>query len=88
MNKKQDIQADHFYSLKELVIMHAFAWITHSDDLSNDTRSYRREIERDQSNKNMLKSIVRGTGRNTRYSFKGANVSKFVEAIESGTYTI
>lgn len=85
MNQR-DIQLTEFYSLKELVIMKAFGWLNHTGDVSNDTRAYRREIERDQSNKNMLKPITRGTGRNKRYSFKGANVSKFIDAVVGGKY--
>lgn len=86
MNQKIDIQPTQFYSLKELVLMKAFGWVNHTGDVSNDTRAYRREIDNDQSNKNILRAIVRGTGRNTRYSFKGSNVAKFIATVESGQY--
>lgn len=85
MNKIQD---NTFYSLKELVVMQVFGWLTHTGDISNDSRAYRREIERDKENKNMLRPIIRGEGRNKRYSFKGIHIKCFVRDVESGKYQL
>lgn len=75
---KKKIETETWYSLLELVDVGAFPWI------GKDVRVYKQAIVKDLKGKNHLKTIVSGTGKGTRYRFKGENVIKFIKLVESG----
>lgn len=74
---KTTIESDKFYALAELAHMRAIPWL-------RQYKSYRRILEADRGKKNILKVMIRGEGRGTKYVIKGENVKKLIKALESG----
>lgn len=71
-----------WYSLQMVVTNRMFGWCPSS------FWSVRNTVEMDARCKNILKPVITGTGRATKYQFKGENIIKFVKLIEAGTYRL
>lgn len=48
----------------------------------------RKWIEKDRASKNILKAVIVGKGRATKYHIKGANLIKFIANVEDGSYNL
>lgn len=75
--KNNKIDPKGWYTLLDIARSGMFPW-------ANSFWSVRRIVELDRGSKNILKANVTGTGRGTKYHFRGSNINKFVEAFESG----
>lgn len=56
-----------------------FTWTPHAD-----RRTYKAIIERERKARNLLEPTIMGTGINTRYYIKLANITKLNEAVAKG----
>jgi len=77
MKKLATIKADEWYTMQDIVSGKFFAW-------ANTFWSVRKVVASDLKNKNILKAIITGKGRATKYQFKGENILKFINGVESG----
>lgn len=75
-------KAEEWYSLQDVVRNKMFGWCPSS------FWSVRNTVEMDARGKNILKPVITGTGRATKYQFKGENIIKFVKLIEAGSYRL
>lgn len=75
------IEPEKWYSLTDLTNLNAFPFLP-------NYKRYRTLVARDKAGKNHLKGMTMGDGRTKRYSFKGANVIKFVELVNQGKVNI
>lgn len=73
----EKLEPNEYYSLEQLKRMKAFSWC-------RSAWARRKVVERDAKKDNYLKAIVSGEGRGTKYKILGANVIKFIKAVESG----
>lgn len=71
------LDPNKYYSLEELKRMEAFSWC-------RSAWARRKVVERDAKKDNYLKAIVSYEGRGTKYKILGANIIKFIKAVESG----
>lgn len=77
-NKESKIIPQRWYTLQEIVEKKMFPWLPVS------YWSVRRVVLHDRKQKNVLKAVTMGEGKNIRYQFKGANIIRFVKAVEAG----
>ena len=75
---KKQINAEGWYSLQDIQREQMFPWCS-------SFWSVRNVVALDRRNKNILKATIQGTGRATKYHFKGDNIIKFVKLVEDGT---
>ena len=77
MIKAVKIDPRGWYTLQDLVQEQVFPW-------ASSFFSVRKVVQTDLAGKNLLKATITGTGRGTKYLFYGANIIKFINAVESG----
>lgn len=77
--KERLLDPEKWYSLTQIVKLGLFSWCT-------DLRTVRGWIERDRKTKNVLKAVIVGRGRATKYHIKGANIINFIAHVEDGSY--
>lgn len=77
MAQQAKIDSQRWYTLQEIAEKKMFPW------LQNSYWSVRR-VALNSKYKKLLKPVTMGEGRNIRYQFKGANISKFIQAVETG----
>lgn len=75
--RKKKIQPEEWYTMSDIVKNHWFSW-------AKSFRKVRNIVKADIDNKNILKPKIEGVGTGTKYHFKGANIIKFLEAVEAG----
>jgi hypothetical protein len=73
---KKIIEPAKWYNLGELVSHRAFPWATTYWSVNKLVKNPR--------NAKLLKVLVKGKGTNTKYHFKGSNIIKFNNQVESG----
>lgn len=76
--QKVNIKAEESYTMQDIVSSKMFVWAT-------SFWSVRKIVKFDSKTKNILKPLIIGKGRATKYHFKGANIIKFIQAVEAGT---
>lgn len=74
---KEKIKAEETYTMQDIVSKKMFAYAT-------SFWSVRKLVAADGKHKNILKPLIIGKGRGTKYHFKGANIINFIEAVEAG----
>lgn len=77
MIKNNTIEKDEWYTLQDIVRDRMFPW-------AHSFWSVRNIVKLDQKNKNFLKPTITGTGRATKYHFKGENIINFINQVEAG----
>ena len=77
--KKKNIDPNAWFSLQDIVSQKIFAFCAPS------FWSVRNVVALDRRNKNILMAVITGTGRGTKYRFKGENIINFIKEVESGT---
>lgn len=77
MPKAKTIKPSEWYSMQDIVRGQMFPWC-------KSLWSIRNTVALDMRGKNLLKTTVQGTGRSTKYHFKGENIIKFTKAVEAG----
>ena len=78
MARATKIDPKGWYTLQDIVRERMFPWAT-------SFWSVRNVVTLDKQKKNVLKATVTGTGRGTKYHFKGENIIKFLKAVDAGT---
>lgn len=78
-NKESKIIPQRWYTLQEIVEQKMFPWLPLS------YWSVRRVVLADYAQKNKLRTIAKGNGRNIRYQVKGENILTFIKAVETGS---
>lgn len=76
---KSKIENEKWYNLLEIVQLGLLPWC-------KDHKTVRNWVHRDTLGKNILKTMVVGSGKQARYHIQGKNIIKFIEAVEAGTY--
>jgi len=66
-----------WYNMQSILRERMFPWVS-------ALGAIRKTVAKDLAGKNLLKTTVIGTGRATKYHFKGTNIIKFVSAVEDG----
>ena len=51
---------------------------------SNDRRTYKRYIEREVANKNILAPVIMGNGNAKRFYIQETNIKKLIKAVDKG----
>lgn len=74
-NKK--VEPNETYSMQDIVRDGIFPW-------AKSFWTVRNLVAMDQRNQNILKPLIIGTGRATKYHFKGENIIKFIQAVDAG----
>lgn len=74
---KHKITPKEWYTLRDIVKGRMFPWRTSFAGVRN-------LVADDRRTKNVLKANISGTGRATKYFFKGENIIKFIKEFESG----
>ena len=74
---KIKIEPNESYTMQDIVKNKMFIWAT-------SFWSVRNFVALDKKNKNILKPLIVGKGRATKYHFKGENIIKFIKAVEAG----
>lgn len=77
--KKHIIDPEKWYTLTDLVEQKLFPWC------GEDIRNYRKMVLADKNSDNILRTVVVGRGKGSRYQFKGSSVIKFINSFEAGT---
>lgn len=75
------INPEKWYSLNEIVEGRLLANL-------RGWKSVRRVVNADKKHKNLLGTVITGTGRGTKYRVKGENLKRFKEEWESGKYRL
>ena len=75
--KKAIIKPDESYTLQDIVRNKMFPW-------ASSFWSVRNFVALDGEKTNILKPLIVGKGRATKYHFKGSNIIKFIQAVEAG----
>lgn len=75
--KTKKVVAEQWYSMQDLLRDNVFPWC-------HSLFAVRNFVLWDIKNHNMMKTMVTGTGRGTKYNIKGANIIKFIAAVEEG----
>jgi len=84
MTKKEEekfIEPNKWYTLSEMVGARLFHWC-------KDIATYRRFILADREARNLLKTVIIGEGRQSKYQIKGKNIINYLVNVEDGTYQI
>jgi menaquinone-dependent protoporphyrinogen IX oxidase len=71
------IKPQEYYSMQKIVQGKLFPW-------AKTYPTVRKFVEHDQQTGNFLKAIISGEGNAKKYRFKGENIIKFINAVESG----
>lgn len=74
---KTKIVGTEWYTMQDLVKGKVFPWAT-------SFWAVRNLVALDSRRKKVLKPIVTGSGRGTKYHFKGENIIKFIKLIDDG----
>lgn len=74
--KRQNIEANRWYSLLEIRDHGLFPWC-------KTVSSIRRYIDEDKEGADILKTLIVGSGRSKRYQIRGANIIKYLAQFES-----
>lgn len=74
---KSKIKAEATYTMQDIVRDRMFPWAT-------SFWSVRNFVKLDSDKTNILKPLIVGKGRATKYHFKGSNIIKFIDAVEAG----
>ncbi len=77
MTKQTKINPQAWYTMLDIIRGEMFPWAT-------TTWTVRNLVALDRRNKNLLKANITGTGRATKYHFKGENLLKFIKEFEAG----
>lgn len=77
MTQALKIDAAEWYTLQDIVRLKLFPW-------ASSFWSVRNVVAQDRILGNLLKATITGTGRGTKYHFKGSNIIKFINSIETG----
>lgn len=75
--KKTKIEPKETYTLQDIVRERMFPW-------AKSFWSVRNFVALDQRKSNILKPLIVGSGRGTKYHFKGENIIKFINAVDAG----
>lgn len=75
--KKESINDDYWYNLKDIHKLRMIPWVSSIITL-------RKIVEKDIDNNNILKPVITGIGKGKKYSFKGENIIKFINLVEQG----
>lgn len=78
MTKSAKVDAGKWYSLQDIVTKKLFAFCPPS------FWSVRNVVALDRRNANILQAIITGTGRATKYRFKGENINNFISLVDAG----
>lgn len=78
MTKATKIKPDEWYSLQDIVSKKMFTFCAPS------FWSVRNVVALDRRNENVLQAVITGTGRATKYRFKGEHIIRFNGLVESG----
>lgn len=76
--KPAKVQAEEWYSMQDILKGRLFPWC-------NSLWTIRNWVQSDIDGRNILKTMVTGEGRGTKYQVKGENIIKFIKAVETGT---
>lgn len=79
MKTLEKIKPQEWYTLQDIVKNKMFSWSSPS------FWSVRNVVALDRRNKNLLKATITGSGRATKYKFKGENIINFIKEVEKGT---
>lgn len=79
MKTATKIKPEKWYSLQDIVKKKMFAWSSPS------FWSVRNVVALDRRNKNILQAVIVGSGRATKYKFKGENIINFIKTSEKGS---
>lgn len=71
------IEPSEWYSLQDIVRAGMFPW-------ARSFWSVRNIVNLDRKNTNILRAMIAGTGRGTKYQFQGENIIQFIKAVEAG----
>lgn len=71
------VNPEVWYSLQDIVSGKIFPWAT-------SYWSARNVIARDRKNTNILRALITGQGRATKYQIKGEHIINFITAVEAG----
>lgn len=77
MPKAPTIKPDAWYTMQDVVRENMFPW-------ARSFWSVRNTVALDRKGKNLLKAIIQGDGRGTKYHFKGENIIQFVKESMAG----
>lgn len=77
--KKATIDPSEWYSLSDIVQSRMFPWAISFWGVRNIIKNDRT---------NILKAMITGTGRGTKYRFQGKNIINFIKSVEDGTVRI
>lgn len=72
------INPKKYYNLQEIFANKWFSWI-------HSYSTFRRWVERDKKDRDILKATMIGYGTGRRYFIKGENIIKFIAMFEDGT---
>lgn len=75
--EKEKIKNEESYTMQDIVSKKMFVWAT-------SFWSVRKIVKFDSKTKNILKPLIIGKGRATKYHFRGINIIKFIKAVEAG----
>jgi hypothetical protein len=78
MTRATKPKPEEWYTMQDIVTQRMFAWCPPT------FWSVRNVVNLDRQNSNILKATITGTGRATKYHFKGENIIKFIKLAESG----
>ena len=79
--RAKKIEKERWYTLSEMVEARLFNWC-------KDITMYRRYIFADRGARNMLKTVIIGSGTQRRYKIKGENIINYIVNVEKGIYEI
>lgn len=80
VTKNRKLEPNEWYSLMDLVALKAIPW-------AQSYWSIKKLIDK-KENQKALKVLIQGTGKNTKYHFKGENIINFISKVESGKLQI
>lgn len=72
------IKPEEYYTLADIVYAEMFGFCGKS------FWAHRNLIALDRRNKNYLQAIITGSGRASRYKFKGKNIINFIKQVDAG----
>lgn len=75
--KSQLINPDEWYTMQDIFRAGMFPW-------APSLWAVRNLVAMDRRNKNILKANITGTGRATKYHFKGKNIIELITQFEAG----
>lgn len=77
MTRAKTIDPKTWYTMQDIVRHCMFPWAT-------SFWSVRNVVTLDRAKTNVLKATVTGTGRGTKYHFKGEHIINFIKNVEAG----